>query len=553
MKPNFKLTPSWYVPTEKFTEKQLMYVKLVTSTFNMFNQLSQPIPYEPTVYQVEFHANSLNILLEEAKNILWLKARGISFTYGSITELMMSAITFEDQVFPVIAQREQNSKDIVKTGWRLLQKANNRKLHKQFELKGNGSELVNHETGSVIRAYPSNAASESIRSLRLIRYMLDEFAFQTRDKELFTAATHCTQGDLGQGIIGSTPKGRRNYFFDLCNKPVGFKMFRLPVFDPSKFNPAIKPSLQNLQPVAGWISLNVLDEDWGRDRIGFMQENMNDFLDDSTSLFPYALIMRRVNRVLKNLCPDMEKHPDLVYNTNNPIILGIDVAETSDYTAIVAFEVMPIGDKQVLVQRFLKTIRNISLPKQTEYVRRVIEFFPSMVKCRIDMTGIGQHMFETLYEEYGAVIKGIDFRRRIKTAEKGVSTKIRDYMFTNLLNLMESEPQQIALMDVPLQTRHLGSIDRSFVIAKDAEEGHGDILVAISLAAMQLNYKARNSSRMYTGSSSLDSKKHDIVRDGVQKLKSNVTPEEIQENYDNTRWEDHIEDLRKGAKKRKRL
>jgi phage FluMu gp28-like protein len=543
------ISDSWYKPTEAFTDRQLMYVNLVCNTFNMSDQLGRPVPYNPTLYQVEYHANSLNILLEKAKNILWLKSRGISFTHNGIIELIMSGLTFENQMFPVISQREENSKDILNIGWGKIQSANNKALKGQVELRGNGQELRFLETGSIIRAYPSNAASDSIRTQRLIRSMIDEFAFQSRDKELLTAVSHCTQGEIGQMIIGSSPRGRQNEFFNMVQNPVGFKVFNLPVFDPAKFDVAKRPSEQRLLPIAPWIKFKTLDEDWERDKTGFQQEYMCSFLDDSLSLIPYSAIMRCNDNTLINHADVLEKYPEATFSSPNPIVIGTDVAETSDYTAISAFEFIARGSQTLAVQRFLKTIRGVSLPNQTRYLKSVQAYFPTCVKHRIDMTGIGQHMFEEMREEFGAVVEGIDFRSRIKTSEKKVSTKIREVMFTNAANMMQSEPARVRLLENSLQNRHLGALDRAFELAKDPVEGHGDILVAVSLALLPIDYRSRTAAPLMT-TFTVEPKKDAAKKDGSPiVLDAEVMGNELKEHYESQTWEQHIEDLRKMNKK----
>ena len=82
------------------------------------------------------------------------------------------------------------------------------------------------------------------------------------------------QGELSQILIGSTPAGRNNYFFEIVHKPIGFKVFNLPVFDPHKFNPNVSILGQNLKAIAPWIDLDGLEIKRQRDINIFLQEQM---------------------------------------------------------------------------------------------------------------------------------------------------------------------------------------------------------------------------------------------------------------------------------------
>jgi len=269
--PEIKYLPSWYDPTIELTAQQQEYLLLLTNTFRMRSETGQPIPYVPTKYQAQFHLESLNIKGVDAKDILYIKARGVSFTSSSCVDIITTASIFDNQTIPVIAQRQKASNYIVKLcKWFILNSCGN--LKDQFEFKE--TELRNKKTGSVIASYPSGSAADSVRSLRLMRCLVDEYAFQNRSDELLAAVQDAMIGSLSQTIIGSTPYGRNNNFFRLVNKPVGFRVFNLPVYDPSKVD-IFKPlEPQNLIPIAPWINVKKLETKRQRDIEIFKQEQM---------------------------------------------------------------------------------------------------------------------------------------------------------------------------------------------------------------------------------------------------------------------------------------
>jgi hypothetical protein len=492
-----KTVRSWYNPVLQINKKQEDYVNFVSSAFNMQTPTGDRVPYTMTPYQVEYHAQSINVLKDKAPDVVFEKARGISFSFSSMVELILTCCIFQGQDIPIIAQREDSAKTLLKYGKWLI---NNAKLGDiKHSFKFLEKSIVNKHTGSTIQVYPSSTAADAVRSLRLIRVLIDEFAFQQRDEELMAAAQETMQS-MGQMLIGSTPCGRGNLFFKIAQKPKEYGVYklRLPVFDLKRFNPH-KPIYDqpHLVPIAPWIDLQKLEKKRQRDVNIFLQENCCDFLDDSISLIGYKFISRCNDNNLLNYAKVLEKQPDYMYNTINPIYIGVDVAEKTDFTAISAFE--EIKDEYGVPsykQLFLKTLRGIELPEQQKYIETVLDLFPSTLKCRVDMTGIGLGLFEYLNRARGQMIEGIDFRRKIRTSQAKQKSGIRTFMITNLKNLIES--QKISLIDDELQTAHLGAVDYSFRVARDKDKGHGDILFSNALALLPWNYKALGSKPLYT-------------------------------------------------------
>lgn len=269
---------SWYKTKRQFTKKELAYIHLLQKTFLVQDQYKNWIPYQMTDYQKEYHADSVNIQLEDSKDILFIKARGISFTWSTLIDLIISGLTFSDIVIPIIAQREGTAEEHVQTAQKIISNCLVEEIKRGVTFTKTSINFKN--TGSKIMPFPSSSAADAVRGLRLITGLIDEFAFQANDNEILASFGDAIQGDLGQIKIGSTPCGRNNKFFELVSgsrtgEDIGFKVYELPVFDPNIFNSEILPSSQpNLVPIAPWISMKKIDGKWKRDRNIFLQENM---------------------------------------------------------------------------------------------------------------------------------------------------------------------------------------------------------------------------------------------------------------------------------------
>jgi len=256
-----KTVESWYqFDQSDLKQKQINYVKLISEIFNVADPYMTPIPYNMTPYQVELHSQSFNVTKELAKHILIIKARGTSFTYSSLIELIMTGIMFDKQIIPIISQDERGGLDSLDVCKWLITNSNAKELKEDAIFTEKSDNIRFRSTGSVIKVYPSSSAADAIRGRRLLRGMIDEFAFQQNDKKLWTSAENCMSSGVGQFLVGSTPCGRQNMFFELVNKTrinaeeIGFYLMETPVFDPKKFDRTQKIASQNLTCVAPWIN-----------------------------------------------------------------------------------------------------------------------------------------------------------------------------------------------------------------------------------------------------------------------------------------------------------
>lgn len=485
---------SWYAPGYTINQKQKRYITFLEKVFNVKTPTGEWIPYNMTPYQQEFHSRSLNILREQANDILFVKARGISFTFSSLIELIVTAALFKDQIIPIMSQRGEAAVETIDVAKEIIQNCNLAELKEQVTFKS--QEIEFHSSGSTIKAFPSSSAADAVRGKRLIRGMIDEFAFQENDKELWAAAGDTMQGDFGQWLIGSTPNGRNNMYFELHQQiqinDLGFDLFMLPVFDPEKFDPKKSILEQNLEPIAPWISLKKLEQKRARDWRIFMQENMCDFLDESQALISFNSIQRRIRRNLENHKDKWYKDSGFIYKTDNPIYIGVDVAESRDFCAISAFEEVITSDGQIYyIQKWIDYFKGKELPELETYLHDLIEVYPTLNRMRIDKTGLGSYLPAYLQKTHGSKIEGINFASSVFTNEGREKVQVTKAMATNLKRMIEEG--RVFLLPDPMQQKHLGAINYSFKASRSNEEGHADIFWANALALLQSKYSIEKS------------------------------------------------------------
>lgn len=494
--------PSWYKPNIKFSQSQLDYINLLEKGFNMKDPFGNPIPYNMTGYQKEFHAKSFNILLKDSKHILFDKARGVSFTYSSLVELIMTAAdeTFQQQLIPIITHREKNSIEILNHCKWLITNCNIKEIKKYAKFTEASTEIYFTNTKSKIQVFPSGDAADAIRGNRLLRGLIDEYAFQRNQKKLWAAAKSTMRSGVGQWIIGSTPNGKNNQYNKFVEQSkmgnTTFYYFYLPVFNPAKFDVTKPIPEQNLLPIAPWIDLGELEDDRQSDKNIFLQENMCDPLDKATTLIKYNDILGVCKKNLRNHRDNWLNDPTYDYYTTNPIHAVIDVAKAKDFFAVSAFEEITTSKGVFYVQRWLDYFTNKTTPELEEYTRKFIGVFPSMKTLRIDKTGIGEYLPEYLKKDYGEMIIPVDFRWKLNASKtkrntedtirrpKKESISIREFMAYGFKRMIETK--QVFLLFDQMQITHINSINYGLEVSNNAkDEGHGDIFWANAMLSLQ--------------------------------------------------------------------
>ena len=489
------MVDSWYTSNKKFTAEELAYITVLEESFVVPDELKEPIPYIMTDYQKEFHSESINIKREHAVDILFDKSRGISFTTSSLIDFIVSAASFNDFVFPIIAQRKETGLEILELCKWLVTHCKLKEIRDNVDFTERSMMIRFTNTNSRIIVFPGSNSANAVRSLRLMRAMLDEYAFQQSDKELWSAVDGALTGMFAQKVVGSTPNGTQNHYNELTqkckvgmNEDIGFYYLKLPLFDPILFNP--KKRIQDqlvdgLVPIAPWVNLKKAEQRRALDINVFLQEHQCDRLDDSISFISTKSVLSVIDDSLKNL---KEKF-GTVYETKNPVFIGCDVAEKIDLFSLVAFEEITYEDSSIeYKQIFLDYFRGKKIPELETYCNDVVRMFPTLSLFWVDETGVGSGLVGYLKRNHGSRIKGVNFSKRVLIGDAKESTGIRTVMLTNLKRCIED--CQVRLLNDTMQLSHLTSLDYSMQVTRDKDKGHGDILFACALALLKSRYSS---------------------------------------------------------------
>lgn len=206
---------------------------------------------------------------------------------------------------------------------------------------------------------------------------LDEFALYKNDKRVYEAIfPSITRGyDLS---ISSTCFGMQNLFYDIFSDEIRFKDYvrkSLTIYD------AIARGLTG-------IDIELLKNNFDLD--SWRQEFLTEFIDESTSYFPYAL--------LRELFDDFEE-----VEIKGRCFIGIDVGRSHDRTAVLI--IRQVGNLFYLTRK--EVLANMKFPQQIQIISQIFyEEQPSRVL--VDRGLIGMQLAETLADKY-PFVEGVNF------------------------------------------------------------------------------------------------------------------------------------------------
>lgn len=470
---------SWY-PRPKLTERQKGYIELLSRTFRVRSmKYNKVVPYIPTPWQEDFHANSVCAMpRSQWKDRFVIKGRGISFSVSAMIDLIMAANKFNDLIIPVVSHRYTTACDLITVGYDLIRLAEQGGVDLGFDIKKQISGTIyNKRTGCEIRAYPSSNVN-ALRSIRTYTGLLDEFNFY-RDVGAVLDAAEYTITEGGAFTMGTTVYGHNDagwHLFQDLSKPAKAdlkKIFYLPAFEPTTFDIS-KPLSQQTNPIplVWWLNADSLEDKRRRDNAGFLRENQCTPSDESMKFLSIQLILRVIDNQLIN---------SYEQETRGMLFMGVDVATSHDYAVITIFEKTDFG----IVQRYLWYSNKIEL-KELEELVLMIDRTVSCDRIRVDMTGMGTDITQRLKRKLGAKLEGVHFGSTIKTSQYGIKQRARDRMANNLKLLMVDD--KIRLLKDDIQTRQLNSWD-TLLKTCDDPDGHGDIFWACALACVDTNWK----------------------------------------------------------------
>jgi len=217
---------------------------------------------------------------------------------------------------------------------------------------------------------------------------LDEFAMHTDDRAIWASIFPTLLRGNGELDIASTPKGKRNMFYDLSLNE-RFERSTVTLYD------AVD---QGLEVDPADIRSSMADEEL------FRQEFLCEFLDEATALLTYDQIAA---------CEDATLDKDTPIDglsADGDLTIGIDVGRKHDLTVIWILE----RQAETLVTRAVLERRNQPFRVQYRLIREVLSL-PDVRRCCIDAGGIGMQLAEAAVEDFGRHrVEAVTFTNTIK-------------------------------------------------------------------------------------------------------------------------------------------
>jgi len=388
--------------------------------------LLEPISFIPYKYQTAWTED------DSDKKVI-IKPRQIGFSVNeSLDTLHASLINNNYKKLFTSLKQEQATKNltVIREAIELMEE------NYKIKLKRKSDKMIEFPNGSKIYALPSS--DDGARGFSGDIF-LDEFAFVPNDKELMRGIQSVAVREGYKITMGSTPYGQRGEFHRIV-KEAGWNTqstwLDQATSTKQEFYDEYKRVLNenetdwSFHVVAWWMCpdltwdniLKATETEADRE-----QEFGLGFLDDTTSMFSYDILLSRANSKKAIFNPDGR----YIKTESVRRIAGLDPAEKNNKTAYVVWDFYPKTRKWY--KRFQQTWHNVSL---SQYVDEITTYHKlwSIDHMYMDMTGMGIGVY-SMFKDRGfteSQITGVKFTNPLKYD-----------LVHNALSLYESEPQAI--------------------------------------------------------------------------------------------------------------
>jgi len=288
---------------------------------------------------------------------------------------------------------------------------------------------------------------------------LDEFALHDDDVQLYASLFPIITKGYNMRIV-SRPFGQSNMFYKIWNKEGG------------QFSDFVNHQTNVYDAVAAGCSIDVKATQNQNDDESFREQYECEFIDESTSFFPYNLLKGCLSDTLSETSPGNK-------------FIGIDVGRTNDATSIIVLNLNSLGKYELI---FKQEIKNKPFVEQRYIISEIIKKF-NPIKVLGDKGAVGYQLLEDLEKDFNCV-EGVSMSQDLKLQA-----------FTNLKKLFEEKtiqiPDEIEFMS------QIHSIKRTYstngkmsFTAERTSKGHSDSAFALALAVHATGKRKRNPSSM---------------------------------------------------------
>ncbi|MBO7517635.1 MAG: hypothetical protein J6T31_00835 [Methanobrevibacter sp.] len=373
---------------------------------------------------------------------------------------------------------------------------------------------------------------------------LDEFAiYNAKMQKLVYDAALPVISRGGTIEMGSSPLGKIGKFYDILTDKdtYDYERYNIPwwfcrdlcIDVPTAVK--VAPDLSTEERVETFGTKIIKQIFQNNDYDTFRQEYECDFIDSSESYIPLDLIFantpgKRESDIDLSLCEKMEDEEYWEYNRNidfqaykdldtailnykpeahgETLFLGFDVGRDHDATAIFLIGRMPDGKKRDFARIEL---RNQPFKVQEETILKAFKELP-VYRGRMDATGIGKPVFESLHSKLGDRLEGVVFtpeEKEIMAIDVKRGLEQREFLLSN----DKEFHRQIHSIK---RTSNGGKYFR--YDAERNEKGHADSFWAWALANSAVTLTVKKSNNFY-----------EQRRRKRQELMQDVTPEKTEQ------------------------
>ena len=224
--------------------------------------------------------------------------------------------------------------------------------------------------------------------------LLDEFAMHAFDREIWAAMFPTILRGGGELDVASTPKGRKNVFFQLQSNE---RFSRSTVTLPRAIEQGLAVDLEDVRRSMG-------DEEL------FRQEFLCEFLDEATAFLTYEQIAACEDAALV-----MDRPVAALESLKGDLYAGVDIGRRKDLTVI--WVLASHGDQ--LVTGAVYELANAPFRQQYALLSEVLRL-GRLRRCCLDAGGLGMQLAESAVEDFGAHrVEAITFTAAVKESLAG--------------------------------------------------------------------------------------------------------------------------------------
>jgi phage FluMu gp28-like protein len=316
--------------------------------------------------------------------------------------------------------------------------------------------------------------------------ILDEFAFHENSQAIWEAAEPIISSNPDFLCrIASTPNGKHNMFYRLCNDP-SVVLRKVPRSE------AFKQGLKIYHPKTRQPITPDEARALAQDKRAYDQNYECQFADENMALLTYELIARAETEGVGVICQGEWSAAAIakLRAIIGPVFVGVDVGRNRDLTVITVLEKV----ENVFKMRAMLELENMRLPDQKRRLKIVAEH-PHFRKGKVDMTGLGVGLLEFAQDDFGRTRwEGVNFSttvpvtaRLVAEGRKQETAKVTEVMATEMLGEFEDNRVRI-IADVDLREdlrkpeRIVTATGRVSIAATRDEAGHADRFWSLALA-----------------------------------------------------------------------